>query len=286
MGSGNIENDGGLSGSGDWTPQGVTTAAVGGISAGTNLGVVPVSVESTLLSALYPYTVPGITLAADGIFPQPGPYEYGDAQLTADFKFNATTVKKSLPMTTILWEANVNSGGWVPPVPAVPVVNPNGGVETITASPPPGFVSNNGGTTNLFRATVTDGSVNVPNYAVSNTLTYRALYPFYYGVGAQALNEVGIVALTKLIQVQGNKVLAFAPVNQVYYFAYPAAYPNLSSITDINGFPFNIDQADPLKDWVIHNPVVLVGLDGSNQNYKVYEYMHLTGDAGNLTFNF
>lgn len=120
---------------------------------------------------------------------------------------------------------------------------------------------------------------NPVNNPFSQGITHTFVYPFYYGVGAQGLTGAQVGALAKIIQTQQNTTRAFAPVNQVYYFAYPAAYPNLTSIKDGNGF--NITA-----DWTLHNPVVITGLDGSPQNYKVYEFNNLNSTSQNLTFTF
>jgi hypothetical protein len=104
------------------------------------------------------------------------------------------------------------------------------------------------------------------------------VYPFYYGVGAQGLNGAQVGALTKLIQAQGDKTLAFAPVVEVYYFAYPDAYPALTTILDGNGF-------DITADWTLHVEAI-TGLDGNPIDYKIYEFNNLNSTAQNITFNF
>lgn len=112
------------------------------------------------------------------------------------------------------------------------------------------------------------------------SITISFVYPYYYGSGAQNLSGAQIGALTKLVDTFSNQFLSFSPTNQVPYFAYPATYPNLTSILDPSGF-------ETISDWTLRNPVVITGLDATPQNYKVYEFNNLTTQVGfNYTFKY
>lgn len=259
---------GGGGGGGNWTPQGVTTSTVGGITAGTNLGVVPTSIQGTLISMFYPYLGPTVSLTST---PAVGVYEFGNAQ--TPINLSATTVRNSNPITSVIFQRSINGGAFAT-IDTVAVPLPNGGLETFSDTPPaPVAVAQVA--SQVYRSTVGDGTTT----ANSNTRTYSYVYPFYYGSGAVGLSGAGVGALTKAIVVQGSYTRAFAPVAQVYYYAYPSSYPALTSIIDQNGF--NITA-----DWTVTTPVVITGLDATPQNYRVYEFNNLTSLAQNITFNF
>lgn len=256
------------SGGGDWTPQGVTTATVGGITSGTDLGIVPVPIQTTLISMLYPYAGPTVSLSST---PAAGVYEFGNAQ--TPINLSATTVANSNPITSVIFQRSINGAAYST-IDTVAVPIPGGGVEVYADSPPaPVAVSQVG--TQAYRSTVGDGTTT----SNSNVRTYTYVYPFYYGSGAPGLSGAGVGALTKAIVVQGNYTRAFAPVAQVYYYAYPSSYPALTSIFDQNGF--NITA-----DWTVTSPVVITGLDATPQNYRVYEFNNITSLGQNITFNF
>lgn len=246
-----------IGGGATWTPQGITTSAVGGIPAGTDLGVVPVSIETTLRAMFYPYIGPSVTLAT---IPGGGIREFGNT--SASVVLNATTVRNTNPITSVTFFRNAGL------INTVVGPNPAGGLQTYTDNT---LLA----TTTTYFARVGDGT----QTNQSNTVTFTFVYPFYYGVGAPGASGATVGAMTKIIQQQQNTTRAFAPVAQVYYFAYPAAYPNLTAIFDGNGF--NITA-----DWTLRNPVVITGLDSTPQNYKVYEFNNINSVSQNLTFNF
>lgn len=263
----NLENpalDGSL-----WTPEGVTTFTVGGIPVGTNLGTSPTSIQGTLLDMLFAYVAPSVTLTA----PTTTTYEFGNNQTPVSL--SATTVKHSDNITSVIFQRSTN-GGAFSTVSTVGSPNPNGGVETGSNSPSFPLTQVNQVSTLAYRSTVGDGT----STANSNTRTQTYVYPFYYGVGAQSLTGAQIAALTKLVVGVGDQTLSFSPSSQVYYFAYPASYANLTRILDQNGF-------DITADFTLRNPVSITGLDATAQNYKVYEFNNPTTQTNfNLTFDF
>jgi hypothetical protein len=164
--------------------------------------------------------------------------------------FTAVTVNGTNPITTFFIKKNGIT------VFTDPTPNPNGGTEV--------FVDSNIIATASYIATVGDGSLT----GNSNTITYTFVYPFYYGVGAQALSFASVQGLTKLIQVKQNTTTTTSPTNQVYYFAYPQAYGSLISILDQNGF-------ETIGGYTQRSGTMTL-LDGSTQNYYVYEFNSLT----------
>ena len=256
-------------GSAEWTPLGVTTSTVGGIPAGTNLGVSAVPIQTTLRAMFYPYVAPSVTL---GSSPTQGVYEFGNHQTPIDL--TATTVRNSNPITSVIFQRSDNGAAFAT-IFTVPTPAPSGGPELYSDAPPvPPAVSQVA--TQRYRSTVGDGTAT----SNSNILQFTYVYPFYYGVGAPGLTGAQIGALTKIIQTQQNTTRPFSPVVEVYYFAYPASYPNLTSILDPSSF--NITA-----DFTLRPSVTITGLDGSPQTYKVYEFNNLTTQtAFNITFNF
>lgn len=233
---------------GNWTPQGVTTAGAAGIPTGTNLGTTPVAIEDTLRDFFYPYAAPTVSLA---INPAAGLREFGDT--VTNPILTPTTTRRSNPITTLTLS---RSGVGV--IYTYPTPNPAGATEapyTDTSSP----VSAN----TTYTATVGDGTG-----TGTATQSYSFCYPYYYGVGAPGLSGAAIGALTKIIQLQTNTTTITSPTVQVYYFAYLASYPNLSSILDQSGF-------ETIADYTLRT-VTITGLDGTSQSYKVYEFNNLT----------
>jgi len=85
-------------------------------------------------------------------------------------------------------------------------------------------------TDTTFKATASDGSSTA---SASQSISF--VNPYYYG--ASATNNITSVAgLTELLAVKGSKTLSFSADNEYIVFMYDAAYGNLTSITDVNGF--------------------------------------------------
>ncbi len=120
--------------------------------------------------------------------------------------------------------------------------------------------------TMTFFAQVDDG---VGATVQSGTITYSYAYPYYYGVGAAGLTGAQIAALTKDVRASSSSVAVTASATaQRYYFAYPSAYPVLTSILDPNGFQI-------ISSYTVRT-VNITGLDGTSQSYRVYEMTNPT----------
>ncbi len=248
---------GGGGGTAGYIPQGETTFTVGGIPAGTDLGTTEVPVQDILDMMLYAHALPEISLTTPA-----APLVREKGNTLASILLNAFTIKHSDPITAVTFYRAAS----LIHTQASPLVN--GGSESYNYTTP--ITSDT-----TFSAKVSDGSATV----TSNTLVVNFVYPYYYGVGAPGLTNVQIAALTKLVQVQQNITTTTSPSTQVYYFAYPAAYPVLTSILDTNGF-------ETIGDYTIRL-VTITGLDGSPQSYRVYEFNNLTTQTGfNNTYKF
>jgi hypothetical protein len=141
-------------------------------------------------------------------------------------------------------------------------------VDSETPSPTGGTYVHNELTpvddTTSFTVKVGDGTA----VTTSNIITYTFVYPFYWGVGDVGLTAGQIQTLTKSVTAKDDKSFASSPINQVYYFAYPAIYGSLTSILDTNGFETFYDYKKTVVSFHM--------LDGTNQSYFVYEFNNLT----------
>lgn len=154
-----------------------------------------------------------------------------------------------------------------------PVAAPTGGVVTYTDATP--FTNNVS-----YTAQVTDvvAGAGGPTTVTSNTVNYQFVYPYYSDAGAVGLTPAAVGALTKDISASSNKVKTFAATNgQVFYFAYPAAYPALTSILDASNF-------ETITDWTL-TTANITGLDATAQSYKIYKFNNPVV-AGSYLFTF
>lgn len=239
-----------------------TPLPLGGIPAGTTFTAQ--TMQQMWDRLLYPYIAPFITLTST---PASGVYEFGNPQ--APVNLSAVTTRNTNPISSVVFQRSDNGGPYSTiHVQASPI--PAGGTEAyIDVTGVGGFGSTN------YRAQVGDGTATT----TSTVRNYTYVYPFYFGSGAPGLTGAQIGAFPKIIETQGDKVRPFSPTVQVFYFAYLASYPALTRILDPSSF-------DITADWTIRS-VVITGLDGTPQTYRVYEYNNLTTQtAFNLTFDF
>jgi len=241
---------GGGGGGTTYTNLNPTLIAVGGIGVGATFD--HRTMQQMFDSLLHPHVSPSVSLA---ITPSSGLIEFGDPVPAPTL--TPTTTVGSIPITTLTIS---RSGVGLIHTYSSPL--PGGGTEspyTDTSGP----VTSN----TTYTATVGDGTG-----TGTATRTYSFVYPYYYGVGAPGLTGAQIGALTKIIQTQQNTNTTTSPTSQVYYFAYLSSYPVLTSILDQSGF-------ETIGDYIVRI-VPIVGLDGTSQNYRVYEFNHLTTQIG------
>ena len=223
-----------------------TLSAIGGVSAGSTFS--GKTLQEMFDDLLYPYTVPTITLS---VSPSAGLREFGNDVTSVDL--TATTTKQSDTLTSVVFKRDgVAIDTNTPPA------SPAGGTETYTE---PTDVT----TTTTFTATVNDGTTVV----TSNSQTYTFVYAYYYGVGAQGLTGAQIAGLTKSV-IGNTSSVAFtsSPSSQVFYFAYPASYPALTSILDNSGF-------QTIADYTV-STTSITNAYGQSTTYRVYEYNNVT----------
>lgn len=213
------------------------------------------TVEEALDTILFPYAQAAVSLTGS---PSSQTREFGNPLL--GISLDANVVRKTDPITAVQFFLN---GGFIY---AVPAPSPNSGVYNYVIPTPID-------TPSTYTVKVDDGT----NITTSNAITINFVYPYYFGSGVPGLGAVDIQALSKIIESQSNKTRAFSPTNQVFYFAYPASYPALTSIIDANGF-------ETIDDWTA-NIVSFTMLDLTVQNFRVYEFNNLTTQVGfNITF--
>ena len=118
------------------------------------------------------------------------------------------------------------------------------------------------------------------NNSDSATKTIRWVYPFFYGEDATDLSSgTGIEGLTKSVATKNNKTIAVSATNEFIYFAYPAAYGNLSTILDGNGF--NVTSS-----FTRHISTVTPTLWGSPVSYNIYKSNSVTTINQNFQYKF
>ena len=244
--------------------------AHGGIEVGDTFNALTMQEMFDLI--LYPYIAPTVVMSS----PATDVIEFPLAE--PNILIEATSTKQSDDIVADDLQVSLNGGAYFV-VYVEGAVNPAGQLFSTNWSPSDDIawplVQVDQVSTLDFRGRADDGTT--VTAATARRQTY--VYPFYYGSGAPGLNGAQIGALNKLVQTQGDKVLAFAPANEVYYFAYPSSYGALNRILDQNLF-------DITADFDVSDPVVIVGADGTNQDYRVYEFQNLTNLAQNLTFDF
>lgn len=118
-----------------------------------------------------------------------------------------------------------------------------------------------------FQVEVTDVVVGADGgNTVTSSTTYSFVYPYYYGAGASGKTPSQVAALNKLVMNESTNYTRSYTMNNgdVFYFAYPAAYGNLVSILDENGF-------ETFSSWT-KTTSNITGLDASAVSYNIYEY--------------
>lgn len=207
------------------------------------------------------YTAPSISLSASG---------------------NGTIREKGVSVASTLLTANVTKTS--DPIAAVRFYQgatllttytgtiPTGGSETYTYSTP--FTDNIS-----FSAQADDDGATGGPTTVSASASFTFVYPYYNGAGAVGLTPAQVAALTKDVIVSTATVnrTIVATAGQVLYFAYPAAYPSLTSILDVNGF-------ETISDWTL-TTANITGLDATAQSYKIYEFNNPVA-AGSYFYSF
>lgn len=208
------------------------------------------------------YTPPGISLSgSSNVLREKGTTVSG-------ITLSATVTKQSDPIAIVRFYQGVTlldtqfAGGAIP----------TGGTSTYVYAP--SFTDNIS-----FSAQADDNGDTGGPTTVSSSTTYSFVYPYYSDAGAAGLSAAAVGALTKSIIVSTATVTKTmtATAGQVFYFAYPASYPSLFSILDVNGF-------ETIGDWTL-TTANITGLDASAQSYKIYEFNNPV-TAGSYQYTF
>lgn len=235
-----------------------------GYSARFSQGFTSTDLDDTLKKILnITYTAPSISLAASGS----GTIREKGASV-ASTTLTATVTKTSDPIADVKFYLSPSTlldtkTGTIP----------TGGSENTTYST--AFSDNQS-----FYATTTDtGATGGPSTVTSNTVTFTFVYPYYSGAGTTSLTPAQVASLTKDVIVSTATVVKTitATAGQVFYFAYPAAYPALTSILDVNNF-------ETIGDWTV-STISITGLDATSQSYRQYKFNNPV-TAGSYQYTF
>lgn len=240
----------------------VATRTVGGINVNTDISNWTVKeILMEIIAAYQPTTNVRVLSATDAA----GTYEVGDKKnitsVTVGWDKGSQQVTKAevLRDGSPIGEAVVSSGTSIAVTTTTPEIGSTAGSVSITTR-------------------VTDNAEKPTIAGKGSTWTF--VYPFYYGVAANAGAATGeaIAGMTKVVQGKGNKTFAYTSNNQVCVIAYPASYGNLRQIMDQNNFD--------VTGTFARKEVQVTGRDGTAQNYAVYTNSASTLNGFKFTFNF
>ena len=240
----------------------VATRTVGGINVNTDIS--NWTVKEILLEIIAAYQ-PTTNVRVLSVTDAAGVFEVGDKKnitsVTVGWNKGSQQVTKAevLRDGSPIGEAVVSSGTSV----AVSTTTPEIGSAAGTVS---------------IATRVTDNAAK-PTISGSGS-TWTFVYPFYYGVAANADAVTGeaVAGMTKVIQTKGSKTFSYKANNQVCVIAYPSSYGNLRQIKDPNNFD--------VTGTFARKEVQVTGRDGTAQNYVVYTNGASTLSGFKFTFNF
>ena len=193
-----------------------TITALGGIPAGTTFD--NMKVTDVLNKLLYPYLKP--TIGSLTLSPSEGAKEYGVSLSVATAKISITKKTNNI-VSVILYKGNVVIETKTDGV-------ANGGTITFNIG------ETLDGTSDVtYKVEVSDGE-----NTVSDSATYKFVYPYYYGVVANGatIDSVTVLGFTKDARDKGNRSYTYTTDNQCPVIAYPKSYGALKSIVDPNNF--------------------------------------------------
>ena len=229
----------------------------GQIEAGDTFSQTPVN--QILTKLLYPYVAPQISGSASV-----ASRVVEKGVTTTVSSVTAAVVKKSEAITNVslyngstLVEAktdDVASGGSITFTQSIPITD-----------------------TATLKVKATDAK---PTTVEAEVATYTYVYPMYHGTVADASSIDGetVAALVKDVCVKGSRTYNFDLDNTCAVFAYPAAYGDLTKISDVHGF-------NNLPAFT-KSTVNVTGTDGTTQSYYVYAKDPATATGFALTFEF
>jgi hypothetical protein len=239
-------------------------SAHGGVAVGETFDNVPIS--KVLDKILYPYVAPVVYASAAPA--NGGTFEIGVGTTVTSVTANVT--KKARTITKV----EVFGSGSATALATKTEGVANGGSFSLPFSKELKAATDNG---TKFTVKVTDSDKKVTS---ANTGTFSLVYPFYQGViaaGATA-DAAAVKALTKKVEVKGNKKWAYTATNQKMVFAYPASYGSLTKIFDANNFD--------VTGTFTKSTVNIACADGTSVPYNVYVNSASTVSGFNMDFRF
>ena len=239
-------------------------SAHGGVAVGDTFDNVPIS--KVLDKILYPYVAPVVSATAAPS--NGGTFEIGVGTTVTSVTANVT--KKARTITKVEVFGSDSATALATKTDGVA----NGGSFKLTFSKELKAAAANG---TKFTVKVTDSDKKVTS---ANTGTFSLVYPFYQGViaaGATA-DAATVKALTKKVEVKGNKKWAYTATNQKMVFAYPASYGSLTKIFDANNFD--------VTGTFTKSTVNIACADGTSVPYNVYVNSASTVSGFNMDFRF
>ena len=239
-------------------------SAHGGVAVGETFDNVPIS--KVLDKILYPYVAPVVYASAAPA--NGGTFEIGVGTTVTSVTANVT--KKARTITKVEVFGSDSATALATKTEGVA----NGGSFSLPFSKELKAAAANG---TKFTVKVTDSDKKVTS---ANTGTFSLVYPFYQGViaaGATA-DAAAVKALTKKVEVKGNKKWAYTATNQKMVFAYPASYGSLTKIFDANNFD--------VTGTFTKSTVNIACADGTSVPYNVYVNSASTVSGFNMDFRF
>ena len=240
------------SGGGDYTPQGVTLAAVGGIPSGTDLGVSAISVQDLLDDILYPYVNPVFT--SFSISGQSTTVEVG------------TTLSGS---KTFTWGVNANSGV----VSTIDLYNVTTAATLLAGTGNDGTQAqtittvqlNSNGATQVWKGIGNNSSPSGTFNSSNFTVTSR--YYRFYGAAALPTNSATVRALPSSAFHTGATSFTFntGTSGTSFVIALPPSV-TISSVIDTSAL-----NAIITSEWVLTGTVNVLDAGSTNRAYNIYQ---------------
>lgn len=240
-------------------------SAHGGVAVGDTFDNVPI--KDLFDKILYPYVAPVVSASAAPA--NGGTYEIGVGTTVTSVTANVTKKARNITKVEVFGSDNASTA-----LATKTDGVANGGSFKLEFSKELKAAAANGV---KFTVKVTDTDNKV---TTANTGTFSLVYPFYQGVVAAdaTVDAAAVKALTKKVEVKGNKKWAYTATNQKMVFAYPASYGNLTKIYDANNFD--------VTGTFTKTSVNVSCADGTSVAYNVYTNSASTVSGFNMDFRF
>lgn len=242
-----------------FTTDSLTVNSLGGI--GANVDLNGLTVNEVLQKLLFPYIEPSINVSST---PNGGIFERGNIQTITNVRVSITKKSERIIRIEILDDGQViaeQQGDAIA----------NGGMFNYAVNVQIPSVNKQ------LIIRVTDNS-NKQFTRTTNTFTY--IYPYYWGVCDEGIEvDADLVkGLTKSVESRGTKTVRYTTNNQKMIFAYPSSYGSIASVLDPNNFD--------VTSTFVRKQLTIIGLDGTEQSYYVYENSPSTVSNFSMRFSY